>query len=52
VWPEAHHGFVTGKIGRREVFVLVVAFVVMLGHADKLTSQNAKMRRLTGNILT
>jgi hypothetical protein len=32
-----------GKVWGRDVFVLVVAFVVMFGHADKLTWQ---MRRL------
>jgi hypothetical protein len=30
---------VAGKIGRRDVFVLVVAFVCVFGHAHKLTSQ-------------
>ena len=39
VGPESHHGFVPGKVGRRDVFVLVVAFVVVFVHADKLTSQ-------------
>jgi hypothetical protein len=39
VRPEAHDGFVAGKVWRRDVFVLVIAFVVMFGHADKLTSQ-------------
>jgi hypothetical protein len=34
---ESEHGFVTGKVGRRDVFGLVVAFVVMFRHADKLT---------------
>jgi hypothetical protein len=37
VWPEAEHGFVAGKIGGRDVFVLVVAFVVVFVHADQLT---------------
>jgi hypothetical protein len=36
---EAHHGFAAEKIRRRDVFVLVVALVVVFGHADKLTSQ-------------
>jgi hypothetical protein len=39
VRPEAHHGFVAGKIGGWDVFVLVVAFVCVFGHAHKLTSQ-------------
>jgi hypothetical protein len=39
VRPEPHHGLVSGKIGRRDVFVLVVAFVVMFVHAHKLTLQ-------------
>src|SRR5262249_25072526 len=36
---EAHHGLVAGKVRRRNVFVLVVAFVMMFGHAHKLTLQ-------------
>lgn len=36
---ESEHGLVTGKIGGRDVFVLMVAFVVMFVHADKLTLQ-------------
>jgi hypothetical protein len=39
VGPEAHHGFVAGKVRRWDVFVLVVAFVVVFGHAHKLTLQ-------------
>jgi hypothetical protein len=39
VRPEAHHGFVAWKIRRWDVFVLVVAFVAVFGHAHKLTSQ-------------
>jgi hypothetical protein len=39
VRPEAHHGSVAGKIRRWDVFVLVVAFVAVFGHAHKLTSQ-------------
>jgi hypothetical protein len=35
VGPETHHGFVAGKIGRWDVFVLAVAFVMVFGHADK-----------------
>ena len=34
---EAHHGFVAGKIRRWNVFVLVVALVLVFGHAHKLT---------------
>src|SRR2546429_4396193 len=36
VGPEAHHGFVLGKVRGWDVFVRVVAFVVF-GHAHKLT---------------
>jgi hypothetical protein len=39
VWSEAHHGFVAGKVRRWDVFVLVVAFVFVFGHAHKLTSR-------------
>jgi hypothetical protein len=39
VGSEAHHGFVAGKVRGWDVFVLVVAFVVMFGHAHKLTLQ-------------
>ena len=39
VRPKAHYGFVAGKVRRWDVFVLVVAFVGMFGHAHKLTSQ-------------
>jgi hypothetical protein len=39
VGPEAHDRFVARKVWRRDMFVLVVAFVVVFGHADKLTSQ-------------
>ena len=37
VRAESHDGFVPGKIRRGDVAVLVVAFVVVFGHADKLT---------------
>jgi len=45
VGPEAHDGFVAGKIRGREVFVLMAvfalmaAFVLVFGHAHKLTSR-------------
>src|SRR5580704_5882324 len=39
VGPESHDGFVLGKIRGWDVFVLVVAFMVMFGHAHKLTLQ-------------
>jgi hypothetical protein len=39
VGTEAHHSFVAGKIRRRDVFVLVIAFVLVFGHAHKLTLQ-------------
>ena len=44
VGPEAHHGFVAGKIRGRDVIVLMAvialmaAFVLVFGHAHKLTS--------------
>lgn len=39
VRSESHHGFVFGKVGGWDVFVLMVAFVVGFVHADKLTLQ-------------
>lgn len=39
VGPETHHGLVAGKVGRWDVVVLVVAFVVMFGHAQQHTLQ-------------
>jgi hypothetical protein len=41
VWFKSEHGFVTGKVRGRDVFVSVIAFVVVFVHADQLTSQNA-----------
>jgi hypothetical protein len=38
VRPESHNGFMFWEIGRRNVVVLVVAFVVVFVHADKVTS--------------
>ena len=38
VRSESHHGFVLWEVGGRNVFVLVVAFVMVFGHAHKLTS--------------
>jgi hypothetical protein len=39
VGTEAHYGLVAGKIRGRDVLVLVVAFVMMFWHGDKLTLQ-------------
>jgi hypothetical protein len=39
VGAESEHGFMFGKVRRWDVFVLVVAFVMMFWHADKLTSR-------------
>jgi hypothetical protein len=41
VGTESEDGFVFGKVRGWDVFVLVVAFVVVFGHADQLTLQNA-----------
>src|SRR5271170_979569 len=42
VRPESHHSFVFGKVRGRDVFVLVVAFVIVFGHAHSL------LRRCSG----
>jgi hypothetical protein len=36
---EAHHGFVARQVRGWDMFVLVVTFVGVFGHAHKLTSQ-------------
>ena len=37
VGAKSHDRFVFGEIGRRDVVLLVIAFVMVFGHADKLT---------------
>jgi hypothetical protein len=48
---ESEHGFVAGKVGGRDVFVLVVAFVVVFVHADQLTWQTRLRAAWGRNIL-
>jgi hypothetical protein len=50
VGPESHHGFVPGKVGRRDM-VMLVAFVAMFGHAHKLTLQSGLRAAWLRNIL-
>ena len=45
VGTESHDGFVFWEDRGRDVFVLVVAFVMMFGHADKLTSPKPRWTR-------
>jgi hypothetical protein len=45
VRAEAEHSLMLGKVGRRDVVVLVVALVMMFRHADKLTLQKGLLPR-------
>jgi hypothetical protein len=52
VGAKSHDRFVFGEIGGWDVVVLVVAFVMVFGHADKLTWTRLGLARGGENILS